>query len=98
CLFASKLPCGAIISAPLYVRHVDGLNVPSFNGRWTEQDLRPAAIFDDVADLTIYCFRPSTAARRQEPGDRKLARAAHVFSIMDKPERAAELLKAAHGQ
>jgi polygalacturonase len=44
----------------LYARHVDGLRLRGFSSVWSEPDLRPAAIFDDVADLNIDGFRTST--------------------------------------
>lgn len=45
----------------LYVRHASGVNIRNFDGSWTEPDQRPAAIFDDVADLTLDGFRPASA-------------------------------------
>jgi hypothetical protein len=53
---------GVLPAWGLYVRHVDGLNLRNFDASWSTEDQRPAAVFDDVADLTLDGFRPASAA------------------------------------
>jgi hypothetical protein len=64
--FVEKYPegtmWGVLPAWALYVRHADGISIRNFDGRWSQEDARPAAIFDDVTDLTLDAFRPSSAA------------------------------------
>jgi polygalacturonase len=53
---------GALPAWALYARHAEALTVRNLEARWSNEDARPAAIFDDVADLTIDGFQPGTAA------------------------------------
>lgn len=53
---------GVLPAWALYVRHVDGLNLRDFDARWSVDDRRSAAVFDDVADLTVDGFRVASAA------------------------------------
>jgi hypothetical protein len=46
----------------LYARHVSGLSVREVDARWTQQDRRPAMIFDDVEDLNLDGLGISTAS------------------------------------
>lgn len=48
---------GDLPAHSLYARHVEGLTLRNFKTRWTRQDARPAAVFDDVRDLELQGFR-----------------------------------------
>ncbi|MFB3827619.1 MAG: glycoside hydrolase family 28 protein [Bryobacteraceae bacterium] len=53
---------GTLPAFGLYCRHSEGIALSNVALRWQKEDLRPAMIFDDVADLTIDGFRPGAAA------------------------------------
>jgi Glycosyl hydrolases family 28 len=47
---------GRLPAYSLYARHVAGLMVSNWHGRWGRKDMRPAALFDDVRELQIFGF------------------------------------------
>ncbi|MGH9667908.1 MAG: glycoside hydrolase family 28 protein, partial [Bryobacteraceae bacterium] len=44
---------GTLPTWVLYARHVAGLRVRDVDAHWTQRDVRPAMIFDDVEDLSL---------------------------------------------
>ncbi len=53
---------GSLPAYSLYARHVDGLTLSNWQGRWKETDLRPAALFDEVTRLEIFGLRVDTVS------------------------------------
>jgi hypothetical protein len=53
---------GALPAWALYARHAEGLTVRNFTARWTDEDVRPAMIFDDVTNLSMDGIQPTTAS------------------------------------
>jgi hypothetical protein len=53
---------GVLPAWGVYVRHVDGFHLRDYDANWAASDQRPAAIFDDVTDLTVDGFRPASAS------------------------------------
>jgi len=51
---------GTLPAYGFYARHVEGLAMSNVQVRWEEPDVRPAMIFDDVADLFLDAFHTST--------------------------------------
>jgi hypothetical protein len=56
---------GSLPAYSLYARHVDGLMVSNWQGRCERNDMRPAALFDDVRELQIFGFRAGAIAGSQ---------------------------------
>lgn len=48
---------GALPAYGLYARHVDGLAIRNFRLKWDRDDVRPAAVFDDVANAQLETFQ-----------------------------------------
>lgn len=53
---------GTLPAWVLYARHVEGLSIRDVDARWTQEDARPAMIFDDIEDLNIDGLNLATAA------------------------------------
>jgi hypothetical protein len=53
---------GSLPAYALYARHVVGLTVSNWQVRWTQPDLRPAAVFDDVSGLKICGWRAAASS------------------------------------
>jgi hypothetical protein len=53
---------GVLPAYGFYSRHAEGVALSNLQLRWSNEDLRPAMILDDVKDLTIDGFRTDTVA------------------------------------
>jgi polygalacturonase len=53
---------GALPAYGLYIRHAERVTARTVQVGWEQPDLRPALVFDDVADLDLDGFRPETVA------------------------------------
>lgn len=60
---------GELPAHGLYARHVEGLTLRNVQLHWENEDVRPAAVFDDVWGMTLDGFHTETAA-----GDEPLVR------------------------
>ena len=56
---------GILPAYSLYARHVDGLTVSNWRGRWERKDLRPAATLDDVSGVQILGLHAGAVAGPQ---------------------------------
>ena len=63
--YPSATMFGDLPAYAFYARHVEGLALGNIQARWTQEDWRPALIFDDVKNLRLHGFRADTVAGRQ---------------------------------
>jgi Glycosyl hydrolases family 28/Pectate lyase superfamily protein len=71
---------GSLPAYALYARHIAGLTVSNWQDRWTQADLRPAAVFDDVRGLQIFGWR-AAASSTPEPLVFRNVSEAHVDAV-----------------
>jgi hypothetical protein len=63
--YPSATMFGDLPAYAFYARHVEGLALGNIQARWTQEDWRPALIFDDVKDLRLHGFRADTVGGPQ---------------------------------